>query len=79
MMPASTRPCQSVRDVVLDLDILDLLCFAFYVALAPDDLAGYVITIREITGGMKCRLALDSIAPCYPRPSMCLMSDENVG
>ena len=50
-----------------------------YVALAPNDLAGYVTTFMEITGGMKCRLALDSIALRYPCPSMCLMSEEKVG
>jgi len=34
--------------------------------MAPDGLAGYVVTIGEIIGGMKCRLALVSIAVRYP-------------
>jgi hypothetical protein len=33
--------------------------------LAADDLAGYVITIVETGGPLKCRLALDSIALGY--------------
>ena len=67
MMPASARPCQSVRDVGWIWTCRDLLCLlsAFEFALAPNDLAGYVITIREIIGGMKCRLAFESIAPRY--------------
>jgi len=34
-------------------------------AVTPNDLAGYVITIKETTRTRKCRLAFDSIALCY--------------
>jgi len=34
---------------------------------AADDLAGYVMTIEEIAVRMKCRLALEFIAPRYVR------------
>jgi hypothetical protein len=33
--------------------------------VAPNDLTGYVITIRETARERKCRLAFDSIAPRY--------------
>jgi hypothetical protein len=46
---------------------------------AQADLAGYLITIAEIANERKCRLAFDSIALRYAWPSMCLMSEENVG
>jgi hypothetical protein len=39
--------------------------FALRVALAPNDLAGYVITIEETARERKCRLAFDSIARRY--------------
>jgi len=34
-------------------------------AVAPNDLAGYVTTIKETAHKRKCRLALDSIASRY--------------
>ena len=39
--------------------------FALRFAVAPNDLAGYVITIEQTTHERKCRLALDSIASRY--------------
>src|SRR6266545_5781043 len=68
IIPASARPCQIVREATLDLDMSWsplFFVFALRFALAPNDLAGYVITIEETAHERKCRLALDSIASRY--------------
>jgi hypothetical protein len=44
-----------------------------------DDPAGYVITFGEIIGGMKCRLALDSIALRYAPLSRYAAAIEPIG
>src|SRR5260221_4634854 len=55
IMPASARPCQSVRDVMVDLvmswsplclgfEFRFALIFVLIFVLAPNDLAGYVLT-----------------------------------
>src|SRR4029079_3174919 len=68
MITASATPCQSVRNLRLDLDMSwSPLCLrlASVFALAANDPAVYVITIMEIAAKRKCRLALDSIGPRY--------------
>src|SRR3954452_19224533 len=73
MMLTSERPWQSVRDLTLNMDMSwSPLCLRS--ALALNGLAGYVITIIETARQLKCRLALDSIAPRY----VCLAVPEHV-
>jgi len=44
--------------------------FAFSIALDPNDLAGDDTNFVEVASTRKCRIALDSIARRYARPSI---------